>query len=70
MPKKQKIRLSPKTADEIRHLILKFLYEKRKKARSLKTMGVTPRELKEGLKELGFFRSNYNIVRDKIFKRR
>ena len=39
--------------DEIREVILKFLYNKRKRARSLKSLAVTPSELKRELKKCG-----------------
>jgi len=41
------------TKDEIREIILKFLYEKRKKARSLKKIGATIGEIKNELKKFG-----------------
>ncbi|MGQ9469980.1 MAG: hypothetical protein ACUVTD_09245 [Nitrososphaerales archaeon] len=41
------------TNDEIRRMIINFIYEKRKKARSLKSLAVRPSELKRELKKLG-----------------
>lgn len=45
--------LKRRTNDEIREIILNFLHDKRRKARSLKSMAVTPSELKRELKKLG-----------------
>jgi len=42
-----------KRNDEIREAILKFLYEKHKKARSLKSARASMKELKDELKKLG-----------------
>jgi hypothetical protein len=54
--------------DDIRELILKFLYEKRKKARSLEKIGATITEIKKALKEHGIKESEIVANLDFLIK--
>jgi len=54
--------------DEIREMILSFLDKKRRKARSLKSIGATPGELKKELKKLGLTENEIVINLDFLIK--
>jgi hypothetical protein len=54
--------------DDIRELILKFLYEKRKKARSLEKIGATITEIKRALKKHGIKESEIVANLDFLIK--